>query len=586
MLATAAALAGTVIVGFAPPSSAITEAGATPLQLATALAADPGVISGASYVTVPPQGTPNAVMTTPLAGFPTSGASYTLLTTGNAALADQPNTSPSSGASLGGANIRGNTDYDVTVLKVDLNVPLNTNCLVGVDFRFLSEEYPEYVGTPFNDAFIAELDKSTWTTSGSSINAPDNFAFDPQGNPITINAAGVTSISAEQAAGTTYDGATPLLTAAVPITPGLHALYLSIFDQGDQVLDSAVMLDNLRLGTVANVATDCKPGATPVAAKPRYVALGDSYSSGEGNPPFVLGTDQNADLSKGVPENHCHRSSASYVSLLGGHEGVPPVENWACAGAQIPNLYHGQSNEAPQLDKIASPGHSDPSVKLVTVTIGGNDAGFDTVLGSCIKPAGPRACSNYDKNVRQAIDTLRAGRPQLCFPSLPCVPPVPSLHETYQQILSRAPDARVIVVGYPHLFPSSPSLTCQVGSTFAGTGVTPLPLFFTRPDMLWMNSMSDLLNATVASEVAKADPSGSHITFVPVVKAFSGHEACTTSPWIRGAKVDYWKFNSWASVFVWGGGGSPWSFHPLADGHKAYCRAIRTVIGGSPASCG
>ena len=92
--------------------------------------------------------------------------------------------------------------------------------MVGMDFRFLSEEFSEYVDSQYNDAFIAEIDNSTWTTSGSTITAPGNFAFDPDGNPISINAAGVTSMKEEFAAGTTYDGATPILSAAVPIRPG------------------------------------------------------------------------------------------------------------------------------------------------------------------------------------------------------------------------------------------------------------------------------------------------------------------------------------------------------------------------------
>ena len=167
------------------------------------------------------------------------------------------------------------------------------NCLVGIDFRFLSEEYPEYVGSRYNDAFVAELDNSTWTTSGSTISAPNNFAFDPTGNPITINAAGTTSMTAAEAEGTTFDGATSMLTAATPLSPGAHSLYLSIFDQGDHVLDSAVIIDNLRHGTVGNVATDCKPGAT-VINKRMYVALGNSYSSGLGVEPYCPGTHTDA----------------------------------------------------------------------------------------------------------------------------------------------------------------------------------------------------------------------------------------------------------------------------------------------------
>ena len=74
----------------------------------------------------------------------------------------------------------------------------------------------------------------------------------------------------EQAADTPFaaHAATPALTAATPLEPGPTSLFLSIFDQGDQILDSAVVIDNLRLGTVANPATDCVPGATPVDPQP------------------------------------------------------------------------------------------------------------------------------------------------------------------------------------------------------------------------------------------------------------------------------------------------------------------------------
>ena len=118
------------------------------------------------------------------------------------------------------------------------------NCLT-FDFQFYSEEFPEFVGGTVNDAFIAELDTSTWTTSASAIALPDNFAFDPNGDPISINATGATTMSAASAAGTTYDGATPLLSASRQVSPGPHSLFLSIFDQGDNILDSATLIDRL-----------------------------------------------------------------------------------------------------------------------------------------------------------------------------------------------------------------------------------------------------------------------------------------------------------------------------------------------------
>jgi len=80
---------------------------------------------------------------------------------------------------------------------------------------------------------------------------------------ISINATGPVAMNAANAAGTTYDGATPLLSASTQITPGTHSLYLSIFDQGDQVLDSAVFIDNLIVGFVPEPDTNCVPGAQP-----------------------------------------------------------------------------------------------------------------------------------------------------------------------------------------------------------------------------------------------------------------------------------------------------------------------------------
>ena len=239
----------------------VTNNAAGAAQLAAAIASDPTVVTGASF-TSSTGGTPNAVGTTPLSSFPTNGPTFAILTTGNANLADDPNSAPNSGLDTGGANVRGDTDFDVTVLQVDLNVPAQANCLT-LDFQFYSEEFPEWVNTQYNDAFIAELDTTTWTTSGSTISAPDNFAFDPSGDVISINSTGNTAMNAANAAGTTYDGATPLLSASTQITPGAHTLYLSIFDQGDHIFDSAAFLDNLVVGFVPDPEQNCVPGAQP-----------------------------------------------------------------------------------------------------------------------------------------------------------------------------------------------------------------------------------------------------------------------------------------------------------------------------------
>jgi RHS repeat-associated protein len=226
------------------------------LRLAQAMARDTMSLQSARFVAVPPSGTPHGVGQQ-LRSFPTSGRDFAILTTGDATIADDPTANPS--VALGGGNVRGNTDYDVTILEVVFNARPDANCL-RFDFSFLSEEFPHYVGSSFNDAFLAELGTSTWTTSGSAISAPNNFAFDPTGQPVTINSSGFTSMNAQLAEGTPYGGGTELLQAGTPISGGQQTLYLSIFDQGDQILDSAVFVDDLHTLSVRDPQTMCISG--------------------------------------------------------------------------------------------------------------------------------------------------------------------------------------------------------------------------------------------------------------------------------------------------------------------------------------
>ncbi len=160
----------------------------TALTIAQAIASSSVTVTGASFVALPPSGTPNGVSTSVLGGFPIDGASYGILTSGNVSSVDQPGTLADTGD--GGGHVRGNTDYDVSILRIDLSVPQQANCLT-FNFKFLSEEYPSFVGSGFNDAFVAELDTSDWTTSGSTISAPHNFAFDATNNVVSVNSTGL-----------------------------------------------------------------------------------------------------------------------------------------------------------------------------------------------------------------------------------------------------------------------------------------------------------------------------------------------------------------------------------------------------------
>src|SRR5262245_12807915 len=152
--------------------------------IANAMAATPGVVTGATFTAAPPNDSPNGTANSALTQFPTNGSTFGILTSGSVANVDDPGLFTT--GHRGGGNVRGDTDLDVSILKIDLTAPLGSNCLT-FDFKFLSEEFPFYVGSQFNDAFIAELDTSNWTTSGSTISAPNNFAFDGNGDVVSIN---------------------------------------------------------------------------------------------------------------------------------------------------------------------------------------------------------------------------------------------------------------------------------------------------------------------------------------------------------------------------------------------------------------
>ena len=208
--------------------------------------ANPKQARSAAFAARPPYGRVAARSTKRLGGFPLSGRSYMILSNGNALLADDKNSSRRSGVNAGGPAIRG--ARDVTIFRMNMRVPKGRNCL-SVRFKFLTEEFPEYVGEEFNDAFILELDHTTWDTrpvGDPGIEAPRNFAQDLNGNLISVNAAGAANVTKARAKGTTYDGATRRLRASTKVRPGgRHRLYMSIFDQGDRQYDSAVFIDRV-----------------------------------------------------------------------------------------------------------------------------------------------------------------------------------------------------------------------------------------------------------------------------------------------------------------------------------------------------
>jgi hypothetical protein len=171
--------------------------------------------------------------------FPTEGGSFAILATGKAADATRQNDTGGHTTVLSGLD--NNLGTDLVRLQLALNVPPSINCL-NFDFAFYSEEFPEFVGSLFNDTFTAQLNNSNLTVDSGSfiVNAPGNFAFDTQNEVISVN----TVFGVSENTGTTYDGSTPNLRASTIVAPNSDInIYISIQDLGDSIYDSAVFVD-------------------------------------------------------------------------------------------------------------------------------------------------------------------------------------------------------------------------------------------------------------------------------------------------------------------------------------------------------
>lgn len=159
----------------------------------------------------------------------------------------------------------------------------------------------------------------------------------------------------------------------------------------------------------------------------RYVALGDSYASG-------AGLAQRTDAA-------CERSSLSYPSLLAKTYKPAKFKNVTCSGATTRSLWNKQGKAAPQLNALTK------DTDLITVSLGGNDLRFADVLRQCvIARLADRQSSQPCRDQLNAggVDKLAKGVVDLA----------PRIRSMLVDINRRSPHARIVVVGYPALFPS------------------------------------------------------------------------------------------------------------------------------------
>ncbi len=284
---------------------------------------------------------------------------------------------------------------------------------------------------------------------------------------------------------------------------------------------------------------------TTTPAKPQlnqglYVALGDSYSSGEGNPPYQGGSDTSTDL--------CHRSTFSYAFQANLSLGYfkPRFSFHACSGATVQDFYSSNTSnrEPPQLSWLT--GAKRP-ISLVTLTIGGNNAYFAQAMEYCALLdlfVGYSCQSVWAKDVNSAIRKLGDIHSSI------------SLVKLYRKIKADAgASAKVLVLGYPRLFPARPPGSCATGVLYNTFG---------HSDMLWLNHEAASMDATIAKAAREAG-----VTYVSDYNAFAGHELCTLHPYLYHAIATLHP----KEIAVG-------SFHPNAEGQLVLSKLVSSYAKG------
>jgi lysophospholipase L1-like esterase len=261
----------------------------------------------------------------------------------------------------------------------------------------------------------------------------------------------------------------------------------------------ARMITCVALAIAAAFAAALPANAAPAATN--YVALGDSYSSG-------VGTGSYDGTSGG-----CKRSPYAYPALWASSHAPASFAFVACSGATTSDVLNNQV------------GALSASTTLVTISIGGNDAGFTDVITTCTLGSDQDCINRTNTAKAYAQNTL---------------PPL--LDNVYSTIRNRAPSAKVIVLGYPRMYKVPGS--CSVG------------LSDTKRSAI--NSSSDVL-AQVISQRAGARA----FTFRDVRPAFTGHEICSSDWWLNSLS---WPVEE--------------SYHPNQTGQRyGYLPALTAVTG-------
>ena len=284
----------------------------------------------------------------------------------------------------------------------------------------------------------------------------------------------------------------------------------------------------------------------PVGNTP-YVALGDSYSAGEGS------FDYYRDSNDPSLFDTCHRSPHAYGPLIDAAANLGNITFKACSGAVTDDFYATNTvnpNEPAQLTWLG------PQTRVVTLTVGGNDAGFVHVITRCVAGQRPPGTGQEDqgsfgcsrnKSLRRDVDARLAALAGTPTNALLVGRPIHGLLDLYRKIHKLAPNAKIYVGGYPRLFgtrpqgysegPDAPSgSACQVGITTYGLAILRYRVDYL--DALWIDTLGNRLNGVVQDAITAGQKAGLPVRFVSA-GLFAGHGLCDISePWMHGLDFD------------------------------------------------
>ncbi|MBP5894670.1 SGNH/GDSL hydrolase family protein [Streptomyces scabiei] len=236
----------------------------------------------------------------------------------------------------------------------------------------------------------------------------------------------------------------------------------------------AAYLTSLLLAAGTALTGAATAHASQQAAATGYVALGDSYSSGVGAGSYLSSS------------GDCKRSTKAYPYLWAAANSPSSFNFTACSGARTGDVL------ANQLGPLG------PGTGLVSVSVGGNDAGFSDVMTTCVLQS-DSSCLARINTAKAYVDSTLPGR----------------LDEVYSAISAKAPAAHVVVLGYPRFY--------QLGGTCPG---------LSQAKRSAINNAADYLNTALAKRAADHG-----FTFGDVRSAFTGHELCSGSAWLHSLNL-------------------------------------------------